>query len=94
MLLGAEGAADLLAHFHHAQVPLGLVVAEGHAGIFEEALIALAKSDPEAIADLVLMLWDWIEALEARVWEIERNSRDSSRPPSLDRGNFNSSPSP
>jgi len=32
-----------------------------------EQLIALAKSDPEAIADLFLMLWDRVEALEARV---------------------------
>lgn len=39
-----------------------------------EALIALAKSDPEAIADLVLQLWDRVEALEARVRELERNT--------------------
>ena len=39
-----------------------------------EPLIALAKSDPEAIADLVLMLWDRVEALEARVRELERNT--------------------
>ncbi len=38
-----------------------------------EQLIALAKSDPEAIADLVLKLWDRVEALEARVRELERN---------------------
>lgn len=59
-----------------------------------EQLIALAKSDPEAIADLVLMLWDRVEALEARVRELERNSRNSSRPPSTDRGNFNPPPKP
>ncbi|MFT6861680.1 MAG: hypothetical protein ACJAVK_000233, partial [Akkermansiaceae bacterium] len=29
-----------------------------------DELIALAKADPEAIADLVLMLWDRVEALE------------------------------
>ena len=39
-----------------------------------EQLIDLAKSDPEAIADLVLMLWDRVEALEARVRELERNT--------------------
>lgn len=59
-----------------------------------EQLIALAKSDPEAIADLVLMLWDRVELLEARVRELERNSRNSSKPPSLDRGNFNPPPKP
>ena len=37
-----------------------------------EQLIALAKSDPEAIADLVLKLWDRVDALEARVRELER----------------------
>jgi len=60
-----------------------------------EQLIALAKSDPEStIADLVLMLWDRVEALEARVRELERNSRNSSRPPSSDRGGFNPPPKP
>lgn len=43
-----------------------------------EQLIALAKSDPEAIADLVLKLWDRVDLLEARVHELERNSRNSS----------------
>lgn len=42
-----------------------------------EQLIALAKSDPEAFADLVLMLWDRVEALEARVGELERNPTGS-----------------
>ena len=59
-----------------------------------EQLIALAKSDPEAIADLVLKLWDRVDSLEARVRELERNSRNSSRPPSSDRGNFNPPPKP
>jgi len=39
-----------------------------------EALIALAKSDPEAIADLVLQLWDRVDALEARVRDLARNT--------------------
>jgi len=59
-----------------------------------EQLIELAKTDPEAIADLVLMLWDRVEMLEARVAELERNSRSSSKPPSSDKGNFTNPPKP
>src|SRR6056297_2315384 len=59
-----------------------------------EQLIELAKSDPEAIADLVLMLWDRVEALEAKVAQLERNSRTSSKPPSSDSGNFTNPPKP
>jgi transposase len=59
-----------------------------------EQLILLAKTDPEAIADLVLMLWDRVEALEAKVAQLERNSRSSSKPPSTDKGNFANPPKP
>jgi transposase len=59
-----------------------------------EQLIELAKNDPEAIADLVLMLWDRVEKLEAKVAELERNSRTSSKPPSSDSGNFTNPPKP
>jgi len=59
-----------------------------------EELIALAKADPEAIADLVLMLWDRVEAHEKRLAELERNSRTSSKPPSSDKGNFTNPPKP
>jgi transposase len=59
-----------------------------------EQLIELAKTDPEAIADLVLMLWDRVEVLEARVAQLERNSRSSSKPPSSDKGNFTNPPKP
>ena len=62
-----------------------------------EELIALAKADPEAIADLVLSLWDRVEALEkleTRIAELERNSRSSSKPPSSDKGNFTNPPKP
>jgi transposase len=59
-----------------------------------EQLVLLAKTDPEAIADLVLMLWDRVEALEAKVAQLERNSRSSSKPPSTDKGNFSNPPKP
>jgi transposase len=59
-----------------------------------EQLIELAKSDPEAIADLVLMLWDRVDALEARLAQLERNSANSSKPPSSDRDSFNPPPKP
>ena len=59
-----------------------------------EQLIALAKSDPGVIADLVLALWVRIDVLEARTKTLEQNSRNSSRPPSLDRSNFNPPPKP
>ena len=57
-----------------------------------EELIALPKADPEAIADLVLMLWDRVEAHEKRLAELERNSRTSSKPPSSDKGSFTNPP--
>jgi transposase len=59
-----------------------------------EQLIELAKTDPEAIADLVLMLWDRVEMLDAKVAELERNSRTSSKPPSSDAGNLTNPPKP
>ena len=59
-----------------------------------EELIALAKADPEAIADGVLMLWDRVEALEKRIAGLESNSRTSSKPPSSDKGNFTNPPKP
>jgi transposase len=59
-----------------------------------EQLIELAKSDPAAIADLVLALWDRVEKLEAKVAALERNSRTSSKPPSSDSGNFANPPKP
>jgi len=66
-----------------------------------EQLIELAKTDPEAIADLVLMLWDRVEkleeivaSLEAKISSLESNSRSSSKPPSTDKGNFTNPPKP
>ena len=59
-----------------------------------EQLIELAKSNPEAIADLVLELWDRVEKLEEKVRQLERNSRTSSKPPSSDKGNFTNRPKP
>jgi hypothetical protein len=59
-----------------------------------EQLIELARRDPEAIADLVLSLWDRVEALERKVAELQRNSRTSSKPTSSDKGNFANPPKP
>ncbi len=59
-----------------------------------EQLIELARTDLEAIADLVLALLDRNEALEAKVAALERNSRTSSKPPSSDKGNFANPPKP
>lgn len=59
-----------------------------------EQLIALAESNPRAIAELVLALWDRVEALEAKVASLELNSRNSSKPPSSDSGNFGNPPKP
>ena len=60
----------------------------------EEQLIELAKSDPEVFVKQFLMLWDRVEALEAKVADLERNSRTSSKPPSSDSGNFTNPPKP
>jgi len=53
-----------------------------------EELLALARSDPEALVDYVLQLEERIRRLEARFTELEarlaQNSRNSSRPPSSD----------
>lgn len=53
-----------------------------------EELLALARSDPEALVDYVLELEERIRRLEARFTELEarlaQNSRNSSRPPSSD----------
>lgn len=35
-MLGAKTARDLLLHFHHAQIPLGLIVVERHGKIRQE----------------------------------------------------------
>ena len=59
-----------------------------------EQLIALAKTYPEMIADLVLMLWAPVDALAANVAQSELNSRSSSKPPSTDKVNFTNPPKP
>ena len=55
-----------------------------------DALLQLAKDNPEAIVELVLQLFDRIEELEAKVSALQKNSRNSSKPPSSDQ--HNSSP--
>ena len=53
-----------------------------------EGLIHLCKTQPEAAADLILLLLDRIDKLEARVLELEnalnKNSQNSHKPPSSD----------
>lgn len=51
-----------------------------------EELVELFKRDPEAGADLVLALLDRCDKLEERIKALERNSRNSSKPPSSDIG--------
>ena len=52
-----------------------------------DALLELAKNDPEAIVDLVEKLFDRIEALEEKVAALQKNSSNSSKPPSSDQHN-------
>ena len=59
-----------------------------------DQLIQKAKEDPEAVVDILLALWDRCEMLEKRISELERNSRNSSKPPSSDRGNLSKPPQP
>lgn len=59
-----------------------------------DKLIEKAKENPEEFVDLFLALWDRCEKLERRLSELERNSRNSSKPPSSDRGNLSSQPKP
>jgi len=59
-----------------------------------DQLIEEAKRNPEGVVDLLLALWDRCEALEKRIGELERNSRNSSKPPSSDKGNLSNSPKP
>ena len=54
-----------------------------------DALLKLAKENPDAIVDLVLQLFDRIEELEAKVSALQKNSRNSSKPPSSDQHNSN-----
>ena len=54
-----------------------------------EQLLKLARENPEAIVNLVLMLWDRVDKLEAELAELKKNSRNSSKPPSSDKNNPN-----
>lgn len=50
-----------------------------------DALIQMARENPEAVADLIIALWARVDALEAKVAELTKNSRNSSKPPSSDK---------
>ena len=52
----------------------------------KEVLLEDLKGDPEKGADLILTLLDRCEKLEDRIKALERNSRNSSKPPSSDIG--------
>jgi len=59
-----------------------------------DVLLELAKVNPEAIVDLVYQLFDMVESLQEKVKELEakvsalqKNSRNSSKPPSSDQHN-------
>lgn len=57
-----------------------------------EQLLELARTDPEKLVDLALQLWDRQIVLEAKIKSLELNSRNSSKPPSSDKGNFTNPP--
>jgi transposase len=53
-----------------------------------EALLTIARSDPEALVDIIMALQEQVQILSKRVTELEdrlnKNSRNSSKPPSSD----------
>ena len=53
-----------------------------------EALLRLAKNNPEALVELILMLQEQVQALTTQVTELaqrlDQHSRNSSKPPSSD----------
>jgi transposase len=59
-----------------------------------DQLIEETKQNPEGVVDVLLAIWDRSAALEKRVGELERNSRNSSKPPSSDKGNLSTPPKP
>lgn len=59
-----------------------------------DSLIEETKQNPEGVVDALLSVLDRCAALEKRLSELERNSRNSSKPPSSDRGNLTKPPGP
>ena len=53
-----------------------------------ETLLSIARTDPEALVDIILALQEQVQALTKRVTELEdrlnKNSRNSNKPPSSD----------
>ena len=55
---GAKGAGDFLLHFHHPDIPLGLVVGERHVGIGEEperVLFVFLQAQQEVVPGAALV---------------------------------------
>lgn len=57
--------------------------------VTRESVVALARENPEAVADLVMELIRRVRQLEAQMAGLLANSRTSSKPPSSDRHNPN-----
>ncbi|MCF6313962.1 MAG: DUF6444 domain-containing protein, partial [Verrucomicrobiales bacterium] len=57
-------------------------------------LMAQVDIDPVVLVEIVLRLQDQIDQFETRISTLELNSRNSSKPPSTDKGNFTNPPNP
>ena len=49
-----------------------------------EELLISAKHNPEALVDIILAFQEQVQSLTARIQQLRKNSRNSSKPPSSD----------